>query len=453
MLRKRVNYIMYDIDGCLYHASKDGNPENWLIRTNSDLLYQQVRRIRSEKFDEVIVAYDTNRQDFEIDGVNAFVNGNGSFTPALPMMQNYLAARSSCQVSMNPFLTTDLFHDAAIGQTYEGILAYQRDYKKYSFNYRQDIYQHAFNRTLIDRNKILIALTHAHQAAILNPDAEEIVMDFYDDMSDILDELKAFFTANTDLLPSNIVLNLHRYAGGKSHQEKPIKGTGSIDRQYEWTARLLVAMFQPEPVKLNDVADLIKFHQDKSNYTSTQAKPKHITITATKFAALKGSFNQFRQNHFAHLPANPAYHSRVNYTTAVALKQKELLRPTFPLEVASVSLKDENWFDVNKSTHQFIIRELDEYIKRREKNKNSIGYDYFLTVDKIRLARDFRYEVTQTKDCEGLLKLTTDFQVQNKKLEQRRGKKYGLFTSSGFNKRCGKIEDKLKQEPKPKPGV
>lgn len=453
MLRKRVNYIMYDIDGCLYHAAKDSNPESWVIQTNSDLLYQQVRRIHREKFDEVIVAYDTNRQDCEIDGANACLNRNGSFTPALPLVQNYLAARSKCPVVMNPFLTTDLFHDAGIGQTYVGILAYQRDRNKYPVNYNQDIYQHAFNRTVIDRNKILIALTHAHQAAILNPDAGEIVIDFYDDMPEILDELKAFFTANTDLLPLNTVLNLHHYEGKKSYQMKPIEGMGSIDRQYEWTARLLVAMFQSEPAPLQDAADLIKFHQDKSNYASTRAKRKHITVTATQFAALKDSFNQFRQNHFVNLPSNPLHHSRANYTTAATLKEKGLLQAVLPLEAGSVNLNNENWFEVTKSTQQYIIRKLDEYIESREKNKNRIGYDFFLTLDKISLARNFRYEVTQTKDCETLLKITAKFQRQNKELEQRKGKKYGLFTSSGFDKQRRKIENKLKQEPKSKPGV
>lgn len=332
---KKVNLRLYDIDGCLYNnaAVKEksiiqkfyNNQYNsfrsWLLRHNNKFLKKQITDIQSKKYDKVIVGCGSTRQSYYLDALNKLTKKGASFAPTLPVIQNYFKQQAQQNVVVDPFLMADIYEtnpQSTVGENYKKILAAELSDKKFN----------DFSHTIVDKNKILLIYAQAQRTAVLNPNAD-IVIDFYDDNVIILDNLKDFFNQNSDLLPSNVTINLHQYAGEKIKSNKPIKGKGSrIDANYQWTIRYMAATtVSGKPLKHEDltIENLRGFCKNCNSTLS--AHPEMLSMQSEKqnMKKLKAFINQEHKDE-----DESAKFNKNTYTTAKELINKKEI-PDKPL--------------------------------------------------------------------------------------------------------------------------
>ena len=208
-----------DYDGCFAPLSKSDD----IIVVNQGLLNEEKENYRTKEFNKAYTLIGSNRQSNLIDKLNSGSKQNGSCFTAIKQINDYLGAEF---VSL---LMADIDNDLSDGTSYS---------RATDVDYTGEHADWAF-----DRSKVRLLFAQMHHIANCHPD-DEIVFDFYDDIIDeILDLLKKFYVAHSDLIPSNVTLNLKLYRGGnfKRYGEEPcwmtIQGTGFIDEKYKQTAK------------------------------------------------------------------------------------------------------------------------------------------------------------------------------------------------------------------------
>lgn len=313
----KINLKLYDIDGCLYHAYKrhsDKTSHGWLIPENESFFAAQIEEINKEQYDKVVVAYGTNRQD----AITNFSNSarGGSFTPALPVIQNYLASQLDCEVVLDPFLMADLYGDREAGESYKNIL--KNEYTK------QKGEKHA--EWVFDHSKVSLIYAHAWRVRQLHP-TDEIVIDFYDDTEGILNGLQEFFQDHPDWLPQNIILRISRYKGNSIERIGPdIKGTSEIDERYDWSVRYLAASYDYRKKSPITTAEDLQKYKQQYNENQDDSKPTiHLSNRWNAFDA----FNKFRETELPKLRTNATITQTANYTTAQKLLKDKLIPKSF----------------------------------------------------------------------------------------------------------------------------
>ncbi|CAM4483128.1 MAG: hypothetical protein LEGION0403_FIIPPAGN_02504 [Legionella sp.] len=169
----------------------------------------------------------------------------GSLAPALPLFQNYLSRKLTCDVVIEPFLMADIYgaaktrhgvdrpidqRNCAAGDSYKNILRAQ-------YQQNKDI-EHA--EWVFDNNKVSLIYAQAHRVASLHPSETSIVIDFYDDSDGILKRVGNFFSSFPHLLPQNVQLNIKKYNGTSLPVlQKEIQGCGEVDSKYDWSVRFM----------------------------------------------------------------------------------------------------------------------------------------------------------------------------------------------------------------------
>lgn len=271
---KKVNVILGDIDNSLFHSypQTPGKPpiQDWLIKSNTRLLALQLLAIRTEQYDRVIIGYGTNRQDFRTDQCNP----GGTCAPVLPLLQSYFQQELDCEVLIEPFLMADLYGSKPAGTSYRSILK-----EHYAHTSRQ---QHS--RSLLDESKISLIYAQIHRAALNNPDAKQITIDFYDDSPGILYKLHHFFRAHPQMIPSNTILRLHHYEGrSPKSYGKPIQGTGIIDKFYVWTVRLFAAVtcyspFENDEIQIRYANELKTYHNENRYFEPHRRRHMDVSV-------------------------------------------------------------------------------------------------------------------------------------------------------------------------------
>jgi hypothetical protein len=340
----KINLKLLDIDGCLYHKYISGGYNNepheqWFLKSNEVLLRQIAEEINTKEYDKVVLAYGTNRQDYSVDRANSF--RGGSLAPALPLLQKHLQKKVHAEVVIEPFLMADVYgkpklspatdenrtietRNLAAGDSYKNILR-----AKYT-NVAAEI-EHA--NWVFDHSKISLIYAQAHRIASLHPNAEEIIIDFYDDSPNILNQLETFFAAYPEMLPRNVVLNIKQYTGETPIQQREIKGTGDIDTQYDWSVRYFSSkfyFFNSAASEDRDIAtaDRLQQYHEEDHYRNRghdlEMRIEHRDFKLTEFMTM-------RQNEFAKLPHTPQLTAEA-YTTADALYAQGLI-PNFEEEV------------------------------------------------------------------------------------------------------------------------
>lgn len=217
-----VRILSLDFDGCLFHPDYCYSQKKDVIAHNVAFL-EQLKQENSN-YRKVITMVGSNRQSKSVDFLNAWMAKKGSCFPAIAKVNEYLST------TLDPFLLADIYGNLPNGSAY-----------KMAMDETTEINAHP--EWKFDETKASILYAQVHKAALAYPN-EDIVLDFYDDRgngarssSDILEWLATFYEQYTQLLPQNVTLRLHQYAGAEVTDLAEIKGTGSVDLDYRQTVK------------------------------------------------------------------------------------------------------------------------------------------------------------------------------------------------------------------------
>jgi len=228
-----INLKLFDIDGCMHHkkiqyfvGNKIRPARRWLVDGNKDFLETLVAEACEKQYEKLIIACGSARQDKASDKENAIQNGNGSCILTFPLLQKYFSKKlekNNVEVVFDPFLMADIYQLESEGVPVTGGESYKAILR--SVCSTQATVAHA--GAIFDETKILLIYAHAHRIASLHSN-EDIIIDFYDDRSDILGMVATFFYDYPTLLPKNVTLRITHYADGK--YDAAYKG----ERQLPW---------------------------------------------------------------------------------------------------------------------------------------------------------------------------------------------------------------------------
>lgn len=214
-----IRVLSFDFDGCLFHSNYCDSKEKNVVNSNKVFL----NRIKKEnkKFTKTYTLVGSNRQSFYVDRANS--DNKGSCFHAVKKVSDFLGT------TLDTFLLSDIFGNLPEGTSYARVT--DKDYTGEHSDW------------LFDDTKVTIMYAQMHKIAKENPN-EEIIFDFYDDRGngaraivDILEKLQDFYNTHSDLIPTNVTLRLHQYAGMNVTPVASIKGTGFIDENYRQTVQ------------------------------------------------------------------------------------------------------------------------------------------------------------------------------------------------------------------------
>lgn len=244
----KVRILSFDADGCLFHSKYIDAKDQNVILHNQAFLKQIKTESAAMAVDKVISMVGSNRQSKQLDDSNRFFfspygcGDKGSCFTALKTLSEYLGS------DLDPLLLADIFSDLPAGTSYD--IAMQV-LSKITYSAHDNFLEIATKmtaadagvkhpQTYFDTSKVTLLYAQIHKTAIENPTAD-IIYDFYDDRSDILEMLRVFFGEYPEFIPENVTLRLNQYDGScpsKLHHE--IRGTGFIDSQYRETVKDMI---------------------------------------------------------------------------------------------------------------------------------------------------------------------------------------------------------------------
>ncbi len=209
---ERVNEIssehVFDYDGCIgNHQEEKKTPQELVESDEGDrAFWAEVRKTMQYETkglpnDRRCVSSGSARQSKPADDYCAMFNDSTSSFPMFDYLSEYLDAQ------VDKFLLADVrgglkantSFDRALDAEYEGV--------------HEDWY--------FDESKISLLYGKMHRSAVFN-EFGLALLTFYDDRTDILDGLYAFFANNVDLMPPNLILYLcRRERGGPILEQYP----------------------------------------------------------------------------------------------------------------------------------------------------------------------------------------------------------------------------------------
>lgn len=240
--RKNLLVISNDFDGCWFHnrGSLSQASENPLIQHNGVIIEELSKIITASKASEVVFMVGSNRQSQPIDQYNAMHNNTTSCYSALEKICRHFASKHenlNKTFQIDKYLLADTYGETTAGENFDASLNNRQNYE--------------FSNWFFDESKLTILYAQMHYLASTQPDAK-IAYHFIDDRyypadenglldeDDILFDLHAFFSANPDLIPKNVTLNLHFYNGEDYVDIAKIKGKGEVDADYPTSIQRLI---------------------------------------------------------------------------------------------------------------------------------------------------------------------------------------------------------------------
>jgi hypothetical protein len=213
-------YQVFDYDGCI------GNNRHQEL-TPEELVTSMTKFLNLVKAEEPpnsrsYVSIGTARQSKRYDMWSRFENKSTS------CFGLYEAIAAHWGVELDRFLLADLKNEVLDEET-SFLKAIDSSYKgKHSDWY-------------FDGSKVTLLYAKMHRGALLNPDGP-VIINFYDDKEDILNDLEDFFCEHDDLIPENVALRLcHCVGGGRVYEDHATllgnKKSLGIDAAYKETLR------------------------------------------------------------------------------------------------------------------------------------------------------------------------------------------------------------------------
>lgn len=228
MLSRTIRVSSFDFDNCIFHIDyiwdKNKPNEYSVILENSEFL--ETIRSQNHFFDDNICLVGSNRQSKATDDeLSDFKPApTESCFAAIEKLSAFLDAR------LDPFLMADIYGNLPSGTSFYKARSPQSNRLKHA-------------NWVFDKSKLSILYAQMHKIASEYPN-DEIIFDFYDDkragafdgkMEALLENLERFFTRHPEMIPKNVTLRLHHYAGKEVTPYQPIKGQGIIDTGYRNT--------------------------------------------------------------------------------------------------------------------------------------------------------------------------------------------------------------------------
>lgn len=178
-----------------------------------------------EKRNTVSIGIGSNRYSTERDQDLAKDKGNG------PCHANLKALAGELGCEFEPLMLADPYNQKKPG---------------YAFSHPDEALESPPPIELKDlENKVSSLYMQLHHAASTRQGNETITVNFVDDLGDILNQLKDFFTEHPDFIPEGIKLNLFQYTPYEKAKDVNLyysfdTGTGPIDSNYLNTTRYLL---------------------------------------------------------------------------------------------------------------------------------------------------------------------------------------------------------------------
>ncbi len=220
--------LSFDFDGCLFNRSYFDNGN--IIAANTALFDSLDQQRKENNYSKTILKIGSNRQSFEIDLSNRRCNKTESCFKSIIDVKNRFEGST-----FDNFLLADIYGDLPFGTSYTLALDQIANSEK-----KLDHADYEF-----DESKVTILYAQIHKIALENPN-EEIIFNFYDDKSSIIEALGYFFKdLNPHLMPKNVTLNLYSYKNQELNIEKIIKGKGFIDSNFRQTVKDMTANVNP----------------------------------------------------------------------------------------------------------------------------------------------------------------------------------------------------------------
>ncbi|WP_392538831.1 hypothetical protein [Legionella sp. 227] len=315
-----IRYLSFDFDGCLFNRAYVQLPHNNFSKDRTDAVLVKNRgfldKLKSEntRFSAVYGFIGSTRQDYFTDMINGGIYNpkqfRGSCCPAMVTICDDLG------ITFDPLLLADIDGELAIGTSYKRIMD-EINNGTWSDS-DKNIHQHASCASM-DEYKRTILFTQMQKAAQDHPE-EEIIFDFFDDRLDILWTLKEYFNEYPHMIPKNVRLRIHSYAGEEDKLFESIQGIGNPMANYQFCLRKM-----HENVKyLNEVAEALREIALKTRpgekIFSIMKELAEKGLYFESFAQAKGSFAQNPNAPFAVHPsrhkADSLYLFTVSYPTS-----------------------------------------------------------------------------------------------------------------------------------------
>ncbi|ANN95737.1 TPA: lpg1717 family Dot/Icm T4SS effector [Legionella pneumophila] len=211
-----VRYSGFDYDGCV------GVTNLINIVAQNPKLVQRIRET-SNYYTKEVALIASNRQSDRDDKRNARSNGNGSCFIQIQKLCTDLG------MEFDPFLLADAYNLVPAGTSLHEATNPANGAK-------------IQNGWLHDKSKTSLVYAHMQRASSLEA-REQIDYFFYDDREDILEGLYQFFSANPELIPSNVTMHLVKYACSRENVHTmdnykiPVQGKGFTNPDYVKTIK------------------------------------------------------------------------------------------------------------------------------------------------------------------------------------------------------------------------
>ncbi|MCF6776436.1 hypothetical protein L3V83_07585 [Thiotrichales bacterium 19X7-9] len=253
-INSKIRVVSLDMDHCIFNTSyvtayndESGNQKDkksLVIDCNRSLFNSILEKIDENKEEakrdeenendnntQLIFTVGSNRQSKSIDQYN-MISRHGktesAYTAIDTIVQHF--KNSHKPTTLNKLLLEDIFTNKKAGDSFKSAIEslYQKKLTDSDDN----------NSWLLDGSKVPILYAQMHDIAASHLESK-IEFDFYDDDSrdEIIPALTKFYSQFPQMIPDNVILNLHKYKGNNPELKYSIKGQGKIDTDYRQTVK------------------------------------------------------------------------------------------------------------------------------------------------------------------------------------------------------------------------
>lgn len=266
-MKRKIRASSFDFDNCIFHTQyfwKQSKPDIYEVILKNIPFFENIRS-QNHAYDANICLIGSNRQSKRCDDqLSAFKKApTESCFSAIQKVNDFLDA------TLDPFLLADIYGNLDSGQSFERALSPEANSIRHA-------------DWIFDSSKLSILYAQMHKIANDYPD-DIITFDFYDDKSQrklsqysLLEDLQAYFTAYSEMIPHNVTLRLNYYAGKEVTTYTPIQGTGRIDAHYHETVREMAHIAtanKPQATMYSFIHSVLPQHLSRIKLTARHGYP------------------------------------------------------------------------------------------------------------------------------------------------------------------------------------